>query len=420
MQIPINALKKLVYFSFLALSACAPVIPSNQASQSRNGSFDLKAKLQFFRTQPKALELYFSVPCEQLLFARSSENEPLAAKVEITCTAFNSKTNETGWSISEQFSLNQNRCDSRFLSALNLEEQADYIGEVLVKVEDLNRGTQYTAYSNITEDRRLSQHYLAYNHQDNLPTLMEQYTIGDSINVKVGLTTDNSCAVRVYQVPHHGGVPPYQENKASIWPELAQSLQLPVRDSFCRLPVSQSPSILEVKNNFDTEKPGFILNYFKPGFPSLNDGSDMLDPLMYLCKEDEFNQLRAEPDPRKAAENFWISNCKSKDKARKILAEYYRRVKIANENFSSFAEGWKTDRGMVYIIYGKPESISRRAGEEIWIYGREINTVRLSFTFRQKPNPFSFNHYELERNIGYRPVWDLAVNSWRNGRVFSY
>jgi GWxTD domain-containing protein len=37
--------------------------------------------------------------------------------------------------------------------------------------------------------------------------------------------------------------------------------------------------------------------------------------------------------------------------------EHYRRIAYANEHFASGIPGWRTDRGRMYIMYGKPDSI---------------------------------------------------------------
>ncbi|HUZ05538.1 MAG TPA: GWxTD domain-containing protein, partial [Acidobacteriaceae bacterium] len=37
--------------------------------------------------------------------------------------------------------------------------------------------------------------------------------------------------------------------------------------------------------------------------------------------------------------------------------EYYRRIAYANEHFPAGKPGWETDRGHMYIAYGKPDSI---------------------------------------------------------------
>jgi GWxTD domain-containing protein len=55
--------------------------------------------------------------------------------------------------------------------------------------------------------------------------------------------------------------------------------------------------------------------------------------------------------------------------------EYFNRVKRSNEQFTTpRMEGWKSDRGRVYIIYGEPSEIDRYPSEmdaypyEIWSY----------------------------------------------------
>lgn len=57
--------------------------------------------------------------------------------------------------------------------------------------------------------------------------------------------------------------------------------------------------------------------------------------------------------------------------------EYFYRIEFANKNFKSdFKDGWKTDRGRVYSIYGKYDDIERFPYEgstrayEIWSYNK--------------------------------------------------
>ena len=57
-----------------------------------------------------------------------------------------------------------------------------------------------------------------------------------------------------------------------------------------------------------------------------------------------------------------------------IFDEYFRRIAFANENFSNYIEGWRSDRGMVYTILGAPNNIDRHPFEydskpyEVWEY----------------------------------------------------
>lgn len=52
--------------------------------------------------------------------------------------------------------------------------------------------------------------------------------------------------------------------------------------------------------------------------------------------------------------------------------EHYRRIAYANEHFAAATAGWRSDRGHVYIAYGRPESIdSHPAAQvpyEVWHY----------------------------------------------------
>ena len=55
-------------------------------------------------------------------------------------------------------------------------------------------------------------------------------------------------------------------------------------------------------------------------------------------------------------------------------AEHYGRIAVANQRFSGSVPGWKTDRGMIFIMLGPPDAIEYRAGTatepptELWTY----------------------------------------------------
>lgn len=57
-----------------------------------------------------------------------------------------------------------------------------------------------------------------------------------------------------------------------------------------------------------------------------------------------------------------------------LMAEYYDRIRYANQHFTNYMEGWRTDMGMIYIKYGAPDFVDRRPFDfntrpyEIWEY----------------------------------------------------
>lgn len=78
--------------------------------------------------------------------------------------------------------------------------------------------------------------------------------------------------------------------------------------------------------------------------------------------------------------------------------EYFSRVEYANKNFKSFSDGWITDKGQVYIVFGEPLQIiatnsnnSNRVSYEIWQYNNN-----LEFVFMDKSG---FGDFRLIRPI---------------------
>jgi hypothetical protein len=84
------------------------------------------------------------------------------------------------------------------------------------------------------------------------------------------------------------------------------------------------------------------------------------------------------------------------------MEEYYRRVAFANRSFTTFRDGWKTDRGMVYIILGPPDEIERRPFNRgnkpyvVWSYYR----YNREFVFLDDTG---YGEYRL-----LSPFWDLV------------
>jgi GWxTD domain-containing protein len=149
------------------------------------------------------------------------------------------------------------------------------------------------------------------------------------------------------------------------------------------------------------------------GFPKVTQHSQMREALRYLTSAKEFQQLKAYSIPKVAVDSFWIANAGRPDLATELIRKYYSRVETANELYSSFTEGWKTDRGMIYILFGKPASVFRSFEQEIWIYGEYDDSRAIRFYFDKAVNPFSENDYVLRRNAYYKSAWYQSVQLWR-------
>lgn len=134
---------------------------------------------------------------------------------------------------------------------------------------------------------------------------------------------------------------------------------------------------------------------------SLFDLDVALEPIQYITTKDEYSILRkgGRETRIKKFEEFWKKKDATLETAyNEVMHEFYRRVDYAFVAFRSLKElnGALTDRGKIYILYGKPSSIDRllnpgNAPKEIWKYD-SFNKV---FTFE---DPTKQGNYKLAEN----------------------
>lgn len=152
-------------------------------------------------------------------------------------------------------------------------------------------------------------------------------------------------------------------------------------------------------------------------FPKLANKKDLLEPLVYITTVEEIEELRNSRETKKTMDKFWLKIMSGDiQKAKRTIKEYYRRVKKANTFFTTYKEGWKTDMGMIYTIFGQPNTVRRSADREEWTYQRR-NLANIRFNFIRKPSQFSDNHYILQRYAEYEQIWYEILETWRAGLI---
>ena len=79
----------------------------------------------------------------------------------------------------------------------------------------------------------------------------------------------------------------------------------------------------------------------------------------YVITDEErkaFKKLATDDERERFIEEFWRRRDPDPDTdENEFKEEYYERIAYANEHFSSGIPGWKTDRGRIWIMYGKPD-----------------------------------------------------------------
>jgi GWxTD domain-containing protein len=96
---------------------------------------------------------------------------------------------------------------------------------------------------------------------------------------------------------------------------------------------------------------------------SVKNISTALEQMNYILTVEERKELRGLKNSQK--EKFFKKVWAKRDpdattKENELLVEYYKRVAFAEQNFSrGTSGGWRSDMGMIYILFGKPDDISR-------------------------------------------------------------
>lgn len=145
------------------------------------------------------------------------------------------------------------------------------------------------------------------------------------------------------------------------------------------------------------------------GAPSnITDLETAIEQLEYIATSDQINYIeeaKTKEEKIRRYRKFW----KSKDpnpatEENVVFNEYYRRINLANKNFSYYSRpGWKTDRGMVFIVLGPPNSITAHPFDSyskpfvVW----EYYTLNRSFKFvditgfgdYKLANPLDFDYF---------------------------
>ncbi len=88
------------------------------------------------------------------------------------------------------------------------------------------------------------------------------------------------------------------------------------------------------------------------------------EDVAYIITREErraFMALQTDEERENFIENFWRRRDPNPDtEENEFREEYYERIAYANERFASGIPGWRTDRGRIYIAWGKPDSIEAR------------------------------------------------------------
>ncbi len=381
-------------------------------------SRELHPEYLLYHDSDDSSQIWFRVHSSELLYSRANSSSPFQAKIGLKA------------SLMDKHGVVKDTLAIRIVDAMR--DQSGWLtgnfrlaipqGEwsLLVTMSDLSKGSEQSAYLRVDKTSPLtSQNYLLVNYESDEPIFTGFVSPGQTVEVY----SARNAEVRSAQLFRINGEvklppPPFSPNQ----PELP-TLQGAVVQNANLIEPGHWSFVIPGGNYFFTHdemlKSGLSIKTSGAFYPEVRQVSSLEWPIRYITTKTEHEDIQKNNYPKKQIDQFWIECAGSKDHARELIRIYYSRVEEANLYFASFTEGWRTDRGMIHLLFGNPAKVTRWENTEIWQYGEEGTPGMLQFVFRKVDSPFSNNVYLLDRDPNFRPYWEKMVQTWRSGRVYA-
>lgn len=413
----------LLIGSVLLFTGCGtkrPMSEDNIADVYDRDGIQINAAYQVYHKEENLSVLYLRIPASDLSYTLNPENfkEEATALIELKAFPINPNlTRAVDSAMVKMSDVSPDNENAQLHTALNLSIPHGYSYRIVLQITDISNGNKQVYRFRINKQSMdVRENFLVFETDRRLPLYQDYITRPTRLRVKNNKGKD--MTVRYYNRSFPLPPPPFSRYTHPPFKYEADSIfTLRATTDFSILEATQA-GFYHILTD-DDQKQGKTIFTFPDPFPYISETHQMFKSLRYLTTEWEFREMRQRTNLRQAVEKFWIDCAGSQDKAKELIELYYSRVEEANQFFSSYVEGWKTDRGLIHIVYGKPNIIYTSPNSETWIYGEDKNVMSLTFNFTKVINPFTDNDYRLNRDENYKASWYRAIESWRKGRIYA-
>ena len=305
-----------------------------------------------------------------------------------------------------------------FFASLNI--PVNQGNRYLVKVEttDLNRGSKGLEYLYVDKtDLNSAQNFKVVSSFSGYPKFMRFFLTGEKFNVQYRDLGVDSIFVNYFRLTSELPRPPITATSDFTMNYIPDtSYVFPMLDTVnydLRL-----EGMYHVKVDKEQDE-GLTLFNFGGSFPEVKAPRELMEPIFYLATLAEYRDLRTKPNRKLAVDDFWLKLGKSVEKSRELIRIYYNRVIYSNLYFSSNKEGWKTDQGMVFILFGPPNRIQMTGNGESWYFYAKRKSKVVEFKFQREQDAFSDQNMMWQKTTDSQMYLNEAIRSWRNGKVYS-
>jgi len=287
-----------------------------------------------------------------------------------------------------------------------------------LEMQDLNRGSIGLEYLYVDKtDIYGAQNFKVISTYSGYPKFMRFFLPGERFNVQYRDPSIDSVFVQYFKLESELPRPPitatgdytmqYTPDTAFLFP-LVDTAEYDLRRE----------GMYFIKLDKQQEQ-GLTLFNFGGSFPEVKTPKELMEPLFYLTTMAEYRDLRKQSNLKLAVDDFWLKMGNNMERSRELIRIYYNRVVYSNLYFTTNKEGWKTDQGMIFILFGPPSRIQMTGNGESWYYYARRRGKTVEFRFDRQPDTFTHQHLVWVQTTDSQMYWNEAVRSWRNGKVYS-
>lgn len=420
--------KLIIILSFLAFIyyACSS---TEKAASSNNvagiympGLNLINPEVKIFHKNDTLTDVHFRLKSSDILYTKKRNDSTFSANLLINYQLKDKGTDNIIDSASIYFTDYGNNKEKKHLDGvLPLKTVSDKNYDLILTFNDLSRDHYIRKKYTLNRSSMYNaQNYLFLDSNMNV-VFRNHFSKNDVLHVlKNEQNSANSILLKHYSSDLPIAKPPFSVDEGEPDPIVYKptSTETLDFDSLNTLTYTVEKTGLYHFQQSESNKAGATFFNFQQHFPEIKSAENMIGPLRYISTKKEYVELIESTNKKIAVDKFWLDKAGSVERAKTLIREYYTRVESSNNYFTSYLEGWKTDRGIIYIIFGSPNVVYKNKDYENWIYGEENNMMSISFVFHKVENPISNNDYALSRSPIFKNTWFRAVDSWRNGRIY--
>ena len=405
-------------FVFLLLLSAGCSVNQNPFSQNRASAYHFPQNrffsgIEFFSLDEHNVLVEIKIPGRQLAFLPDLEGEKPRRRFVVRAS-FYSEFKRRKPAIIPPIIIESADTDEsiEFIARLKIPLSLGHEGLLKIEARDLQNKKGIIIYKNLS--RKLNDSDLDFRVQQKGISNFQGW-IQEGIPVLISFWDSTQTEFTLSEFPKFKQLPiPPFSLKDSPKESFQAIRQTNTNQATLDSLVINQEKILRVSSSKHPEN-GLILSVNEEGFPSFLNEEEAFESHLFLMQKKE-----KQNNTSKNISEFWAMIGLNALQIQSIEKAWAERIKQANMLFTQFNSGWRTDRGMIYTIFGAPNTVYNNGKAEEWNYISSKGKPPLTFRFERCSNIFSLEEYCLVRKSEYATYWYKAIETWRNGTPYTY